>query len=135
MPLMFVVLPKLSQMSISYIYVGQKLQVLQGTMGPGAEMIVTGDLEGFCNLFSSILSVEGKTCSMQCKPEPPGGHFRKYSCKRLILDGSVLHCMLPKGEIVLPFNRPNKTKQITKTLKVTWGYHFIPRSHGPLEDL
>jgi len=50
-------------------------------MGPGAEMIVTGDLEGFCNLFSSILSVEGKTCSMQCKPEPPGGHFQNYSFK------------------------------------------------------
>jgi len=31
-------------------------------MGPGDEMIVPRDLEGFCNLVSFIWSVEGKTC-------------------------------------------------------------------------
>ena len=38
------------------------------------------------------------------------------------------------GSRCLPFNRPNKTKYITRTLQVPWDYHFILRSHGTINQ-
>ena len=35
-------------------------------IGPGDEMIVPGNLEGACNMVSSIGAVEGKTCRSMC---------------------------------------------------------------------
>ena len=35
-------------------------------MGPGDEIIVSGDLECFCKMFSSTWSVEGKAYILVC---------------------------------------------------------------------
>ena len=43
-----------------------RMTLINCPMGPGDEMIVPGNLEGACNMVSSIGAVEGKTCRSMC---------------------------------------------------------------------